>query len=85
MSRKIKYTRRITEDQIPQILKEKYPNNICPECHKNGVYAGCIETQYEDKIDEMILLSFDVFCKECGAFLTKWDNTNRQYFLGKRE
>jgi len=84
MKRKIKYASYIKEDQLESILEQKYPNKKCSECNKSGVYAGCIEIQYDEKTDENILLSFDVFCKECGAFLTKWDNTNREYFLNKR-
>jgi 2-methylisocitrate lyase-like PEP mutase family enzyme len=51
---------------------------------ETGVYAGCIEDQYDEKCDENVILSFDLFCKECGAVLGKWDNTNRKYFLGAK-
>jgi len=84
MNRKIKFVSRINENQLQKILEKKYPNKECPTCHKNGIYAGCIEKQYDEKTNEYILLSFDVFCQECGDFLTKWDNTNRQYWLGQR-
>jgi len=83
MNRKVKFNSRITEDKIEAIVVSKFPNKECPDCHEKSVYAGCIEKQYDDKTDEEIILSFDVFCKSCGAFLSKWDNTNRNYYFGR--
>lgn len=80
--KKVKYNSFVKENQIDSILEQRYHNKECPECHKNGIYAGCIEDQYDDKKGEYVILSFNVFCKECGAVLTKWDNTNRTHFLG---
>lgn len=82
--RKIKYNRFFTSKDIDNIILSRYPDHKCPECSKIGVYAGCIEDQYDEKEDEDVILSFDMFCKECGAVLGKWDNTNREYFLGQR-
>ena len=84
MSKKIKYNRYVLNKDIPEILKNKYPYLECPECHKNSVVSGCIEDQYDDRTDEYVILSFGIFCNECGAVLCKWDNTNREYFLGNR-
>lgn len=81
MNRKCKFYSIITEDKIGEILEQKYTNRECPICHENSVYAACIEKQYNKKLDREILLSFDVFCKSCGEFLSKWDNTNRNYFF----
>jgi len=44
-----------------------------------------LKTNMMKKVMNMFILSFDLFCNECGAVLGKWDNTNREYFLGKRE
>lgn len=81
---KIKFNHYTTRNDIDNILLERFPEHKCPECGKNGVYAGCIEDQYDETHEENVVLSFDVFCKECGAVLGKWDNTNREYFLGHR-
>jgi uncharacterized Zn finger protein len=70
-----------TIDQLPNIIKSKYIE--CPDCHQDSLYAGCIQTKYDTKLDEDIVLSFDVFCGNCGAFVAKWDTTDRNYFLGK--
>jgi len=83
--KKIKYNRLVKEEEIDGILQQKFNNYICPSCGKKGIYAGCIETQYDEKNDENVVLSFDVFCKDCGGVFGKWDNTNREYFLSKRE
>lgn len=83
--KKIKYNSFVTQNEIDSIILKRFPNHKCPKCGKNGVYAGCIEDQYDEKCDENVILSFDLFCKECGAVLGKWDNTNREYFLGQRE
>ncbi len=83
--KKTKYNRFITESEVDGILQQKYKDHNCPSCGSNGIYAGCIETEYDEQHDENVMLSFDVFCKDCGACLEKWDNTNREYFLGKRQ
>ena len=82
--KKLKYNSFVTEKEIEGILLQKYPDHKCPSCGSNGIYAGCIETQYDEKRDEEVVLSFNVFCKDCGGVFGKWDNTNREYFLGKR-
>lgn len=82
--KKVKYNSFVTENEIDKILQQKYEENKCPSCGSNGIYAGCIETQYDDKRGENVVLSFDVFCKDCGDCFGKWDNTNREHFLGKR-
>jgi len=79
--RKIKYKAYITEDEIDNIIMRKFPEKICPHCKHEGLYAGAIETQYESKYDEYIVLSFSVFCDKCHDFIDKWDNTDRKYFL----
>ena len=88
MSRKIKYISYITEDKVDSLLKEEFPNLECPKCHHNSLYAGCVETEYnektDEKTDEKVLLSFGVFCKDCGACITKWDNTDRKYLMYRR-
>jgi len=78
---KIKYNRFITTKQIDNILVEKYPEKICPDCKQNKLYAGCIESQFDDKSEEDIVLSFQVFCNGCGHLVGAWDNTNRQRFI----
>lgn len=74
----------VTENDIDRILIEKFKDLKCPSCGKNGIYAGCVDTQYDENHDINNVLSFDVFCKDCGNVLGKWENTDRQYFLGKR-
>lgn len=81
---KVKYNHYITKSDIDAILLERFPEHKCPTCGKEGVYAGCVEDQYDEKHEEDVILSFDIFCKECGAVLGKWDNTNREYYLGRR-
>lgn len=81
---KIKYNQYITKDEIPNIIKEKYPNLKCPKCHHNTLYGGCLETQFDERKEKDVILSFVIFCKDCGACLNKWDNTNRNYFIGRR-
>ena len=81
---KVKYNHYITRGDIDTILLERFPKHKCPTCGKEGVYAGYVEDQYDEKHEEDVVLSFDIFCKECGAVLGKWDNTNREYFLGRR-
>jgi RNase P subunit RPR2 len=76
--KKKKYIDRVTEDRLQSILEQKYPQMICPECNKSGVYAASIITDYDEDSEEEILLSFTVFCKECGGVLGTWDNTGRQ-------
>lgn len=83
--KKIKYQQYVTKKGIDSIILERFPEYKCPECGKKGVYAGCIEDQYDEKSDEYIILSFDLFCKECGAVLGKWDNTDREYLFGQRK
>lgn len=80
--KKNQYKNHILVNDVERIVEQKYKNK-CPDCGSNKIYAGCIETQYDEINDENILLSFDVFCKECGNCIGKWDNTNRKYFLCK--
>lgn len=70
---------------VDGILQQKYKDHNCPSCGSNGIYAGCMETEYDEQHDENVVLSFDVFCKYCGGCFDKWDNTNLEYFLGKRQ
>jgi hypothetical protein len=81
---RIKYNKFVTEKDVNEIVESKFQGLICPSCGKVGIYAGCIETQYDEKRSDTVVLSFDVFCKICGDFIGKWDNTNREYFLSKR-
>lgn len=83
--RKIKFRTFTTRKDTENIVLNFYPEYKCPECSKNGVYAACIEDQYDEKHDDYVILSFDLFCKECGALLGKWDNTNREYFLDRKQ
>jgi len=79
--KKIKYREYITEDKVDDIIKRKYPDKICPQCKQKSLYAAAPETQYDDKNDDYVVLSFDIFCQNCGQFLAKWDNTYRKYFF----
>lgn len=81
---RIKYNSFVTKNEIEGILIQKYPDHRCPSCGSNGIYAGCVETQFDEKRDSNVVLSFDVFCRECGGFFGKWDNTNVEYLFGKR-
>lgn len=81
---KMKYNKLVTENDIIGTLKAKFSDLKCPSCGEVGIYAGCIETQYDEKLEENVVLSFDVFCEKCGDFHGKWDNTDREYFLSKR-
>lgn len=78
--RKIKYKAYITEDEIDNIIMRKFPEKICPHCKQKSLYDVAPETQYDDKNDTYIVLSFDVFCEYCGP-IAKLNNTNRKYFL----
>lgn len=82
--KKTKYNRFVTKDDIDRIIEEKYVDKKCPSCHKSALKACGIEEQYDEIKDEYVILSFTVICSECGDVLCKWDNTNRDYFLGKR-
>lgn len=59
--RKIKYNQFITENEVDGILQQKCKNHKCPSCGSNGIYAGCIETQYDEGKDEYVVLSFDIW------------------------
>jgi ribosomal protein S27AE len=78
---KVKYNQHITTKQVENILTQKYPNKTCPECKQDTLYAGGIETQFDDRTEDDIVLSFNVFCKNCGQLIGAWDNTNRQRLL----
>jgi len=80
---KVKYSHLIDYNELNEILVDKYPNHICPKCKKEGIIARCVETNYDEKHHVNVLLSFSVFCNECGECFGRWDNTNRQYLLGK--
>lgn len=67
------YFKKLTEDDIKYLLKNIYPDYICSDCGEKGVYAGCCETIYDEEKEIECILTFDVFCKECGRFLDKWD------------
>lgn len=82
--KKEKYNIFTTEGDINRILQQKFPELKCPSCGYNGIYAGSIETQFDNKIEENIVLSFNVFCSKCGSVFDKWDNTNRSYWLTNR-
>lgn len=76
--KKKKYASYITNDSLESILEQKFPQKVCPECSKSGVYAASVEKDYDEDSEEEILLSFTAFCRECGAVLGMWDNTGRQ-------
>ena len=82
---KIKYKKFITKNDIDSIILDQYPDFKCPECNAKGVYAGCIEDQYDEIKDENVVISFSLFCNSCGAVLDKWDNTDHEYLFGKRK
>jgi len=54
--RKIKYNSFVTRNEIDGIILKHFPNNKCPECGQNGVCAGCIEDQYDEKSDEYVYI-----------------------------
>ena len=82
--KKIKHNELVTERHIDAIIKQKYKDCRCPSCNKLGIYAGGLETQYNESHDEDLVLSFSVFCKDCGGVFGKWDNSNSDYWLSNR-
>ena len=67
-------------EEIPfRRKKAAYKEDGIEKYHE--VYAGCVETQFDEKSEDDIVLSFQVFCKSCGQLVGAWDNTNRQRFI----
>ncbi len=58
--RKIKYKRFITRKDLDNIILSCYPDYKCPECSRIGVYAGCIEDQYDER--KMTMLFCHLIC-----------------------
>lgn len=69
------------DDQINNILMDKFPGLTCPQCGKAEIYAGMVEIKYFEEANESTVISFDVFCRSCGGFIGKWDKTNRMYWF----
>ena len=72
---------RYNSSSIDHILNEKFPDCLCPVCNRKEIYAGCVDSKYDEENDEDILNSFSVFCKSCGTFFGGWDNTNRVHWI----
>ena len=82
---KNKFKRYIKEEDVDNIFLEYFPNKQCKKCGRNELFPGAIETFNDEESEISILLSFSVFCKYCGNVEPfKWDNTNTNYFFGKR-
>lgn len=72
----------ISEESLHDIIKKKYDR--CPKCGEDTLYAGCLEQVYDDEYEDYNVLSFNVFCENCGEPIDNWDKTNRQYWLNSR-
>lgn len=54
--RRVKFISPISEENIQGILERKFPDKECPKCHENSVYAGCIETKYDESTDREVVI-----------------------------
>lgn len=79
--KKRKYVQRISIENLNIIVGQRFLHNICPSCKKPGIYAGSVSTEYDEDLDEEIVLSFTAFCRECGGVFGTWNNTDCQTWL----
>jgi len=79
--KKEKPTKFITESDTQAIYENIIKDLSCSRCGNKTFQHSVFDTLYDEDKDDYCVLSFDIFCKGCGNFLGKYNNSNTNYWF----